>query len=178
MGLSKTLLLGSYHSTPLSPYSSPAPWVHSLVFSLPGVLRTTSGTKLERGSVSRHQPSETSLAACLQMSAGPHGLPGRARRWLASDGWGCVAINHRRGKKQVATIRARGLSRLGLAELGPQLSSSGLRTWPAVTWLGDLGPCAFTALGLPHTQRSYYLSIPSANIYCPYYVPSRILSEG
>lgn len=77
--------------------------------------------------------------ACLQMSAGPHGLPGRARRWLARDGWGCVAINHRQGRKQVAAVQARGLPPTGPSELGPPPPSSGFRPWPAVTWPGDLG---------------------------------------
>lgn len=42
-----------------------------------------------------------------------------------------------------------GDSLIGLAELGPQLSSSGFSPWPAITWLGDLEPCDFTALGTP-----------------------------
>lgn len=70
------------------------------------------------------------------MSAGPCGLRGRARRWLAHDGWGCMVINQRRGRKQVAAVHG-DLPVIGLVELGPQLSQSGFEALAAITRLDD-----------------------------------------
>lgn len=99
-GFPRSYSLGSCHSTPLSPHSSPTPWVHILVLPFPGVLRATSEAKLRRGSVSCQQPAETSLAASLQMSTGPRGLPAEpVAGWRVMDGAAWPLITGRGGNR-------------------------------------------------------------------------------